>query len=186
MPTASVSSGGGGLGAPSGAATAPAAPASSDATTGARAITTRAGTQQPSPATSAPSTGSLGAASPAETDKNAIRAYIERVGQATGVDPRLLVEIGRLESGLRPNAVNRGANSPENKWPKGMFQYRTGTFNNFNAKARRDLPQLFEGLGPPNVMDWRQQAITTAWALRHGYSRRWSTYDHAVRNVGAS
>jgi hypothetical protein len=38
--------------------------------------------------------------------------------------------------------------------------------------------------GRPAHMDWRQQAVTTAWAMREGHGRHWSTWNTANRNAG--
>ena len=134
------------------------------------------------PATAAPTS----APAAANVSQDEIRSYLRSVASSVGVNGDLLVEIARLEFGLRPDAVNsRNPSLAANKVPRGMFQYIGTTWDSFNAKARRDLPQLFAGLGAPSHMDWRQQAVTTAWALREGLGSHWSTYRTAKAHVGA-
>ncbi|MBM3461956.1 MAG: hypothetical protein FJX76_07635 [Armatimonadetes bacterium] len=110
-------------------------------------------------------------------DQGAIKSYIRNAASAYGADPNVLTEIARRESNFQANAVNNWDSNARKGTPsKGMFQFIEPTFNSYAPQARKANPKAWEGLGPLNWMDWRQQALTTAWAIKHGHGSAWATY----------
>lgn len=113
-------------------------------------------------------------------DEGAIKSYIVEAARAYGADPRLLTEIARLESSFRPDVVNDyDINAQRGTPSKGLFQFIEPTFNSFAPKARAANPEAWKDLGPLNWLDWRQQALTTAWAVTNGLGHHWATYKRA-------
>jgi hypothetical protein len=60
-----------------------------------------------------------------------------------------------------------------------MFQFIEPTFNSFAPKAKKANPEAWKDLGELNWMDWRQQALATAWAIKNGLGSHWATYAKA-------
>ena len=126
--------------------------------------------------------GSAPASTPANNtkDQGQIKSYLRQAAAAYGADPQVLTEIARRESNFQADAVNNWDSNAKKGTPsKGMFQFIEPTFNSFAPKARAANPEAWKGLGPLNWMDWRQQALTTAWAIKHGYGSHWATYQAA-------
>lgn len=123
----------------------------------------------------------LGPLPPANTsDQATIKDFIRRAAGAYGADPNVLTEIARRESNFQAGAVNDwDINAKRGTPSKGMFQFIEPTFNSFAPKARAANPEAWEGLGDLNWMDWRQQALVTAWAIKNGLGSHWATYKAA-------
>jgi len=117
--------------------------------------------------------------------------FIPWAAQQYGVKGRVLTEIARRESDFNPGAVNstdinadswkRGG---EDTRSKGMFQFIKPTFDSFAPQARNANPKAWSKLGDLDHTDWRQQALTTAWAVRDGKGGNWATFDAAVQSAG--
>lgn len=56
-----------------------------------------------------------------------------------------------------------------------MFQFIEPTFKAYSAEAKKANPGAWAGLGEFNWLHWRQQALTTAWAITHGKGSAWAT-----------
>ena len=112
------------------------------------------------------------------------RPFFNYAGSVYGVNPDVLDSIARRESSYNPNAANDWDINAQNGIPsKGMFQFIQPTFNSYYDSAAKSNPQAFKKLGQKNWMDWRQQALTTAWALANGKGSAWATYGDAVRDA---
>ncbi len=110
-------------------------------------------------------------------DTAAIKKYIDEVARKVGVDPGVLQHIAEGESGYKWDAVNDWDSNARKGTPsKGMFQFIEPTFDSYAKQAREAHPDLFEGLGGHDWMDWRQQAVTTAWAIKAGHGSAWATF----------
>lgn len=110
-------------------------------------------------------------------DRPAIDGYIKHAAEVFGADPGVLSKIAEKESNFDPGAVNDyDSNAQQGTPSKGMFQFIEPTFNSMVEKARAAKPEAFEGLGPNDWMDWRQQALVTSWAISNGEGGNWATY----------
>lgn len=108
-----------------------------------------------------------------------------RYAGAFGINPTVLAEIGRLESGHRPGAVNDwDSNAAKGTPSKGIMQFIKPTFDAFYRQASAARPDVFRGLGPKDWMNPEQQIATTAWALKNNKGSHWATYDRALSKAG--
>jgi hypothetical protein len=116
---------------------------------------------------------------------NPYRGMIASAAGAYGADPGVLMEIARLESGFRPNAVNDwDSNAAAGTPSKGMFQFIQPTFDAYARQAREANPQAWRGV----KMDWmnpQAQALATAWAIKNGKGKAWATYQRALKKQGS-
>jgi hypothetical protein len=109
-----------------------------------------------------------------------IDAFIKEAAAAYGADPEVLSKIAKLESNYRADAVNDWDSNAKKGTPsKGMFQFIEPTFKSYAPKARDAKAGAWEGLGELDWMDWRQQALATAWAITNGHGKAWATYKRA-------
>lgn len=133
------------------------------------------------------SAGTGGAAPSASgASQGEVKDFIGKAAEAYGADPKVLSEIARRESNFKPDAVNNWDSNAKKGTPsKGMFQFIEPTFNSMAPKAKAANPKAWEGLGPLNWMDWRQQALTTAWAIKNGQGSHWATYAAAKQTAGS-
>lgn len=122
-----------------------------------------------------------GNAPPAETkDQGEIKQFIQQAASAYGADPKVLEGIAQRESGFKADAVNNWDSNAQKGTPsKGMFQFIESTFKSMAPKAKAANPSAWAGLGEPNWLDWRHQALTCAWAITHGQGSAWTTYKAA-------
>lgn len=112
-----------------------------------------------------------------------IRRYLAGAAGQFGVDPGLLIEIARLESGFNPGAVNDWDVNARNGTPsQGLMQFIRPTFESFWNEARQQRPDLFRGSG--NFGSWQDQARLAAWAMANGKGSHWATYDRARQSAG--
>jgi len=113
-------------------------------------------------------------------DQGEIKSYIKEAAAAYGADPEVLTKIAQKESNFQTNAVNDWDSNAKKGTPsKGMFQFIEPTFKSYSAEAKKANPGAWAGLGEFNWLDWRQQALTTAWAITHGKGSAWATYTAA-------
>lgn len=113
-------------------------------------------------------------------DQGEIKTYIKQAAAAYGADPDVLTGIAQRESNFQPNAVNNWDSNAQKGTPsKGMFQFIEPTFKSYAAEAKKANPGAWAGLGELNWLDWRQQALATAWAITHGKGSAWATYKAA-------
>lgn len=111
--------------------------------------------------------------------------YINQAANSWGVDPTVLNNIARLESSYRPNVQNNWDNNATKPHPTpsyGMFQLIEPTFDSYYDQAFSANPKAFTNLGAKNWHDWRQQAQTTAWAIKNGHGGAWATFANAGGN----
>lgn len=107
-------------------------------------------------------------------------SLILAAAQAYGANPGVLKKIGVLESGLRAGAVNNwDINAKRGTPSKGAFQFIEPTFTAFARQARAANPAAWQGV-PVKWLDPRAQALTTAWAIKHGKGGHWATYQRAL------
>lgn len=141
------------------------------------------GTPAATPAAGKTATPSgTGGAAPAETtsDEGEIKGFIAQAAQAYGADPKVLTEIARRESSFKTGVVNNWDSNAKKGTPsKGLFQFIEPTFKSMAPKAKAANPQAWAGLGELNWLDWRQQALTAAWAIANGQGSHWATYKAA-------
>lgn len=124
--------------------------------------------------------GSVGQASAQPKDQNEIDSFIKDAAGAYGADPNVLREIARRESNFKADAVNNWDSNAKKGTPsKGMFQFIEPTFMSYAKQAKAANPKAWEGLGELNWMDWRQQALACAWAIKNGHGSAWATYSAA-------
>ncbi|MBS2036278.1 transglycosylase SLT domain-containing protein [bacterium] len=113
-------------------------------------------------------------------DQGEIKSYIKEAAAVYGADPEVLTGIAQRESNFQPNAVNNWDSNAKKGTPsKGMFQFIEPTFKAYAAEAKKAKPEAWAGLGELNWLDWRQQALTCAWAITHGKGSAWATYKAA-------
>lgn len=113
-------------------------------------------------------------------DQGEIKTYIKQAAAAYGADPDVLTGIAQRESNFQANAVNNWDSNAKKGTPsKGMFQFIEPTFKSYAAEAKKANPGAWAGLGELNWLDWRQQALATAWAITHGKGSAWATYKAA-------
>ena len=118
-----------------------------------------------------------GAGQPSESEA---KDFIKKAAGAYGADAGVLEKIAQKESSFKADAVNKTDSNAQKGTPsKGMFQFIDPTFKDMAPKAKAANPQAWEGLGELNWMDWRQQALTAAWAIKNGKGSHWSTYKAA-------
>lgn len=139
-----------------------------------------------SPATTGNSAGTSsggGVGTPPSTQNpsaDEAKDFIKKAAGAYGADAGVLEKIAQKESNFKADAVNNWDSNAKKGTPsKGMFQFIESTFMSMAPKAKAANPQAWEGLGELNWMDWRQQALTTAWAIKNGQGSHWSTYKAA-------
>lgn len=110
-------------------------------------------------------------------DKGEIQAFIAQAAQAYGADPKVLTEMARRESNFQTGVVNDWDSNAKKGIPsKGLFQFIEPTFKSYAPKAKAANPQAWAGIGELDWNDWRQQALTAAWAVKNGHGKAWSTY----------
>ena len=110
-------------------------------------------------------------------DLGSIKDFIKKAAGAYGADAGVLTGIAQRESNFRADAVNNWDSNAKKGTPsKGMFQFIEPTFKAYAAQARKANPKAWEGLGELNWLDWRQQALATAWAIKNGKGSAWATY----------
>lgn len=113
-------------------------------------------------------------------DQGEIKTFIKQAAAAYGADPEVLTGIAQRESNFQANAVNNWDSNAKKGTPsKGMFQFIEPTFKSYAAEAKKANPGAWAGLGELNWLDWRQQALATAWAITHGKGSAWATYKAA-------
>lgn len=113
-------------------------------------------------------------------DQGEIKTFIKQAAAAYGADPDVLTGIAQRESNFQANAVNNWDSNAKKGTPsKGMFQFIEPTFKSYAAEAKKANPGAWAGLGELNWLDWRQQALATAWAITHGKGSAWATYKAA-------
>lgn len=111
------------------------------------------------------------------TDKGEIQGFIAQAAQAYGADPKVLTEMARRESNFQTGVVNDWDSNAQKGTPsKGLFQFIEPTFKSYAPKAKEANPQAWAGIGELDWNDWRQQALTAAWAVANGHGSAWSTY----------
>ena len=119
------------------------------------------------------------------TEKNRIE-FLTWAARQYGVSGPLLVEMAKLESDFVVNAHNKTDINAQNGTPsKGMMQFIEKTFFEFAPKAKVANADSWKGLGALSWLDWRQQALTAAWAVKNGFASHWATYEAAKRTTGA-
>lgn len=124
--------------------------------------------------------GGVGQASAQPKDQGEIDQFIKEAAGAYGADPNVLREIARRESNFKADAVNDWDSNAKKGTPsKGMFQFIESTFMSYAKQAKEANPKAWEGLGELNWMDWRQQALACAWAIKNGHGSAWATYSAA-------
>lgn len=97
-----------------------------------------------------------------------------------GADPGVLAAIDRLEG----NGVNKWDSNWRAGHPsEGEFQFIPSTFASFARQAAKANPNAWRGIAQ-DIKDPRAQALATAWALKAGHGKHWSTYDRALANKG--
>ena len=110
-------------------------------------------------------------------DKGEIQGFIAQAAQAYGADPKVLTEMARRESNFQTGVVNDWDSNAKKGTPsKGLFQFIEPTFKSYAPKAKAANPQAWAGMGELDWNDWRQQALTAAWAVANGHGSAWSTY----------
>jgi hypothetical protein len=127
----------------------------------------------------APQAGGAGGPAPSNDtkDKGEIQAFIAQAAQAYGADPKVLTEMARRESNFQTGVVNDWDSNAKKGTPsKGLFQFIEPTFKSYAPKAKAANPQAWAGIGELDWNDWRQQALTAAWAVANGHGSAWSTY----------
>lgn len=113
-------------------------------------------------------------------DINEIKDFIKTAASAYGADPKVLEGIAQRESNFKPDAVNNWDSNAKKGTPsKGMFQFIEPTFKSMAPKAKAAKPEAWAGMGEPNFLDWRHQALVTAWAIANGQGSHWATYKAA-------
>lgn len=113
-------------------------------------------------------------------DQGEIKTFIKQAAAAYGADPEVLTGIAQRESNFQANAVNNWDSNAKKGTPsKGMFQFIEPTFKSYAAEAKKANPGAWAGLGELNWLDWRQQALATAWAITNGKGSAWATYKAA-------
>lgn len=143
---------------------------------------TGAGTGGSSPAAGAAGATGGGVSNPSvnSEDQGEIKAFIREAAAAYGADPAVLTEMARRESSFDTDVQNNWDSNAKKGTPsRGLFQFIEPTFNSMAPKAKAANPQAWANLGPLNWNDWRQQALTAAWAITHGYGSHWATYKAA-------
>ncbi|MBC7644083.1 MAG: transglycosylase SLT domain-containing protein [Thermoleophilia bacterium] len=125
--------------------------------------------------------GGGGNAPPRDTkDIGKIKDYINVAAQAYGTNARVLTNIAEKESTFNADAWNKTDSNARAGHPsKGMFQFIKSTFDGFAPKAKAANPAAWEGLGALDWMDWRQQALATAWGIENGHAGDWATFGAA-------
>ncbi|MCW2925478.1 MAG: hypothetical protein JWM98_2882 [Thermoleophilia bacterium] len=121
-----------------------------------------------------------------------IKAYIKTAADAYGANPKILDNIadgesthdaarlaGKLPAGDKLVTNHTDINAQRGHPSVGMFQFIPTTFENFSKQAKAANPKAWEGLGDFNIGDWRQQALTTAWAIKNGHEGDWATWTKA-------
>jgi hypothetical protein len=103
----------------------------------------------------------------------------QQAGHAYGTDPNLLLNIGKLESGLRPDAWNKTDSNAQAGTPsKGIMQFIESTFAG-NARHAKDAnPAAWAGV-PMQWLNPKAQALAASWAIANGHGSQWTTYDRA-------
>ena len=165
--------GGGNLGGMNPSATGGAAPVG-----GAAPSSGGGGGGAPASGGAAPAGGAGGSAPANDTkDKGEIQAFIAQAAQAYGADPKVLTEMARRESNFQTGVVNDWDSNAKKGVPsKGLFQFIEPTFKSYAPKAKAANPQAWAGMGDFDWNDWRQQALTAAWAVKAGHGSAWTTY----------
>ncbi|MCW2960726.1 MAG: peptidase [Thermoleophilia bacterium] len=110
-----------------------------------------------------------------------IDAFIATAAAAYGADAGVLGRIAELESSYDTGDIMNDwdINAINGTPSRGMFQFIQPTFEWLQPMAQAANPEAWSGMGTPNWTDWRQQALTTAWAITNGYGPHWATYARA-------
>ncbi len=129
--------------------------------------------------------GGAPSASGAKASHAEVIKFIDWAAAQYHADPKVLENIAKYESnfatGHDPNTtdINAQRGTPSD----GMFQFIEPTFNGYAPDAQKANPQAFKAAGIQGHgqwMDWRAQALTTAWAITHGHEQAWATYHKAT------
>lgn len=161
-----------------------AAPAAGGGDTGGAAGAPAPEVAAPAPSPPAPAPDPAGPLGPLpakdERDEGKIRDFIKKAAAAYGANPDVLQEIARRESSFHFDSVNNWDSNAKKGTPsKGMFQFIEPTFNSYGKSAHDAKPELWKDLGGMDWMDWRQQALATAWAITNGHGSAWATFKAA-------
>lgn len=90
--------------------------------------------------------------------QGSIQQIIIDAANKYGVNSNYLLSVARCESNFNTQASNNGMYN-------GLFQYHSGTWQSFSAKA---------GYGGASIWDGSAQANVTAWAFANGLSSHWA------------
>jgi hypothetical protein len=117
-----------------------------------------------------------------DTSPTNIKAFIHWAAEQYGTNGDVLDRMADLESHYNVSSVNNWDSNAMNGTPSGgLMQYVPSTFTNFSNKAKQENPEVWAtviAVNEPNTangqaeldpMNWQYQALTTAWALKHGY-----------------
>ncbi len=108
----------------------------------------------------------------------------KQAGSAYGTDPGLLLNMGRLESGLRPDAANNwDSNATKGTPSKGLMQFIEPTFSGYARHAKEANPAAWAGV-PMQWLNPKAQALAASWAIANGHGSAWTTYDRAKAAAG--
>ncbi len=98
-----------------------------------------------------------------ETNKElTVEGYITLYSSIYGSNKEELMKVARCESNLKQTAIG------DNGKAKGIFQYHTPTWLEFERQFRQDL----------DIESYADQSKLTAWAFSKGekYKRHWTCY----------
>lgn len=124
--------------------------------------------------------GSGGPAPGKKAGKSQMISYIRQVARKFKLNERMLVAIAKKESNFKAGVANNWDSNARKGTPsKGLFQFIKPTFDSFARHARKADPELWADLGPLNWMDWRQQTLAAAWAIKNGKGGHWATFGAA-------
>lgn len=153
-----------------GAAAAPAAPAASN-------VAVNDPPPAPKQQSKKPAAAAVSAPPRSTSDLATVKAFIRQAAGVYGANPDVLTKIAEKESSFKADAVNDWDINAKNGTPsKGMFQFIKPTFDSYAKQARDANPAAWQGLGDLDWMDWRQQALATAWAIKNGHGSAWATF----------
>lgn len=109
-----------------------------------------------------------------------IRDMIAWAAQQYGANAGVLDGMAKYESSYNPGVQNNWDSNAAAGTPSyGLMQFIRPTFQSFSQQAKQANPNAWNGLGPLNWRDPKQQALTAAWAIKNGYGSHWSTYSRA-------
>lgn len=121
--------------------------------------------------------GSVSNPSEDTADRGQIESFIQEAAAAYGADPEVLLKMAEKESGFQTDVQNDWDSNAQKGTPsRGLFQFIEPTFDDMAPKARAANPEAWANLGELDWNDWRQQALTAAWAVANGQASHWSTF----------